>query len=75
MSDKTRGLTDELGATSQDTDGTQQTFSFGEGGVPWLLLLGYLSFLVFFAWYTLGFQLPDFVGPEAEQAQEAPATE
>ncbi|MFT5052396.1 MAG: hypothetical protein ACI8QZ_003829 [Chlamydiales bacterium] len=75
MSDKTRGLTDPFGSTSEDTDATQQTFNFGEGGVPWLLLLGYLSFLVFFAWYALGFQLPAFVGPDAEQVQEAPAAE
>ena len=75
MSDKTRSLTDPFGSTSEDTDATQQTFNFGEGGVPWLLLIGYLSFLVFFAWYSLGFQLPAFVGPDAEQVQEAPAVE
>ena len=66
MTDK-RALSDPLGASGEETDATRQTFQFGEGGVPWLLLLGYLAFLVFFAWYTLEFQLPAFVeeGPGA----------
>lgn len=52
---------------SSSTAGTEQTDTerydpgFGEGGVPWLLLLLYLSFLCFFTWYTLEFQLPDFL--------------
>jgi hypothetical protein len=29
--------------------------------VPWYLLLVYLAFLVFFTWYALEYQLPDFV--------------
>ena len=68
-----RTLTGPLGADSEQTDATQQTFQFGEGGVPWLLLLGYLSFLVFFAWYTLDFQLPAFVEEGPLSAQEAVA--
>lgn len=34
---------------------------FGKGGVPWLLLALYLGFLVFFTWYVLEFQLPDYL--------------
>lgn len=34
---------------------------YGTGGVPWLLLLFYLGFLVFFVWYVLEYQLPDFL--------------
>ena len=48
---------------------------YGEGGVPWPLLLFYLSFLVFFTWYSLEFQLPDFLkqGPVTEPGAEVPA--
>ena len=42
-------------------DDEQQELGFGKGGVPWPLLLFYLSFLVFFVWYSLEFQLPDFL--------------
>jgi len=47
-------------------------FSYGPGGVPWFLLLGYLSFLVFFTWYALEFQLPDYLKqqPLAQQQEE-----
>lgn len=75
MTDKTRTLVGDLGADGEQTDATRQTFQFGEGGVPWLLLLGYLSFLVFFAWYVLGFQLPAFVGDGPEQVQETSVSE
>jgi hypothetical protein len=34
---------------------------FGRGGVPWYLMALYLGFLVFFAWYTLEYQLPDYL--------------
>ncbi|HED65384.1 MAG TPA: hypothetical protein ENJ09_07500 [Planctomycetes bacterium] len=34
---------------------------FGKGGVPWLLLIFYLSYLTFFTWYVTSFQLPDFL--------------
>ncbi len=56
-------------------DDEQQAFGFGKGGVPLPLLLFYLSFLVFFVWYTLEFQLPEFLdhGPiENTQAQSIP---
>lgn len=56
MSDDYRGI----GANAEETDAKQQEMEFGKGGVPWLLLLFYLSFLVFFTWYTLEYQLPDF---------------
>lgn len=63
-----RDLQGPQGATVEQTDSTRQTFNYGTGGVPWYLLLVYLSFLVFFTWYTLEFQLPDFLddGPAAE---------
>jgi hypothetical protein len=46
--------------------------SYGHGGVPWYLLALYLGFLVFFTWYTLEHQLPDFLnqGPVQEQGSE-----
>jgi hypothetical protein len=57
--DNARG---ELGVLDAD----QQTFDYGHGGVPWLLLLFYLSFLVFFVWYVFEYQIPDFLQqPEA----------
>ena len=34
---------------------------YGRGGVPWLLLVLYLAFLVFFTWYCLEYQLPDYL--------------
>ena len=56
-------------------DDEQAEFGYGKGGVPLLLLLGYLSFLAFFTWYTLQFQLPDFLqqGPGQGAALEEPA--
>ena len=43
---------------------------FGSGGVPILLLLFYLSFLGFFTWYVLEYQLPDFLehGPAQQDS-------
>jgi hypothetical protein len=48
---------------------------YGTGGVPWYLMVGYLAFLVFFTWYVLEYQLPDYLrqgptpgGGEAVQA-------
>lgn len=62
----------ELGGTAEETDARRLEPGFGDGGVPWLLLLFYLAFLVFFTWYTLEYQLPDFVqrGP-VSVAEEA----
>ena len=49
---------------------------YGVGGVPWYLLLFYLAFLVFFCWYVLEYQLPDYlekgpIKPAAESAAPA----
>lgn len=55
--------------TPDDTE--QQEVGYGHGGVPVLLLLFYLSFLVFFAWYALEYQLPDFLEQGPGQAAEA----
>ncbi len=62
----------------EQTDTSEAQLGFGKGGVPWYLMLFYLSFLVFFAWYVLEYQLPDYLeqGPMAPQdgAVEAPET-
>lgn len=50
-----------LGGTAEETDSNQKAFAYDTGGVPWYLLLLYLAFLVFFTFYTLEFQLPDFL--------------
>lgn len=59
-------------STTERTDAEQFKPGFGKGGVPWYLLLFYLSFLAFFTWYVLEFQLDDFVEKQAvaEEAQE-----
>ncbi len=44
---------------------------YGHGGVPWYLVLFYLAFLVFFTWYCLEFQLPDFLKQGPGQAPPA----
>lgn len=41
---------------------TKADLGFGKGGVPWPLMLFYLAFLVFFVWYVLEYQLPDYLG-------------
>ena len=51
-------ITDEQGNV---LDSKAADLGFGKGGVPWYLLLLYLSFLVFFVWYTLEYQLPDYL--------------
>ena len=58
-------------------DSEQQTFGYGHGGVPFLLLLFYLAFLTFFTWYSLEYQLPDYLETrgEAETAVEAEAAD
>jgi hypothetical protein len=49
---------------------------YGTGGVPWYLMVGYLSFLVFFTWYVLEHQLPDYLDqgptPSEQAAQTTP---
>ena len=57
------------------TDAEQAHLGFGDGGVPWLLVLLYLSFLTFFTWYALEYQLPNFLESNdvpAAQEQSAP---
>jgi len=49
------------GEMHRGDDTTQAELGFGKGGVPWLLLLFYLSFLTFFVWYVLEYQLPDYL--------------
>lgn len=50
--------------------------SYGHGGVPWYLVALYLAFLVFFTWYVLEYQLPDYLqkGPGRIQESAAPPT-
>ena len=56
-------------------DAEQQRFGYGHGGVPLLLLLFYLGFLCFFTWYTLEYQLPDFMQDGPGRSEEtAPAS-
>lgn len=55
----------------EPNDAEQAQLGYGKGGVPWYLLLLYLSFLVFFTWYTLEFQLPDFLRQGPGQVEEA----
>lgn len=47
------------GTGPERTDSEMHDFEFGSGGVPWWLLLYYLAFLAFFAWYTTEYQLAD----------------
>lgn len=56
-----------LGATGEDTDAQQKVFQYDNGGVPWYLLLFYLAYLVLLTFYSLEYQLPDFLnqGPGA----------
>lgn len=53
-------LTTPPAAEPEQSDARRQLYSYGEGGVPFVLLLLYLSFLVFFTWYTLAYQVPDY---------------
>ena len=50
-----------FGATREESDSQQKVFGYGRGGVPWYLLLFYLSFLTLFVWYVLEYQLPDYM--------------
>lgn len=47
---------------------------YGHGGVPWYLLLGYLAFLIFFTWYSLEYQLPDYLQKGPVKPAESAAT-
>lgn len=66
--------------TTQDPaalDAEEVQLGFGKGGVPWYLMVFYLSFLTFFVWYTLEYQLPGFLdqgpGSEAAATEQGPA--
>lgn len=48
-------------SATEASDADQARLGFGNGGVPWLLMLFYLSFLVFFVWYVFEYQLPDYI--------------
>lgn len=70
-----RSATHSGDSSFEPSDAVQHKFDFGDGGVPWYLLLVYLAFLVFFTWYVLEYQLPDFMkqGPtRAAHGQEVP---
>ncbi len=54
------------------TDADAADLGFGPGGVPWYLMVLYLGFLVFFVWYVLEYQLPDFLDQSPIESQ-APA--
>ena len=56
----------------EKTDAEQKVFGFGTGGVPWYLLLFYLGFLVFFTWYVLEYQLPNFLEQGPGTGGESP---
>jgi hypothetical protein len=47
---------------------------YGHGGIPWYLVLGYVAFLVFFTWYVLEYQLPDFLKQGPGQGSSAEQT-
>jgi hypothetical protein len=65
----------DLPAADEGLDRTAFEPGYGTGGVPWYLMVGYIAFLVFFTWYVLEFQLPDFLrqGPGQSEQVEAPA--
>ena len=50
-----------------------QTFEpgYGQGGVPWYLMLLYIGFLVLFTWYVLEYQLPDFLRQGPGRTEES----
>jgi len=60
MRDASETVDPRIGADPEETDSRKQEIGFGDGGVPWYLLLFYVGFLVFFTWYVLEYQLPDF---------------
>lgn len=54
----------------EPSDAAPVVIGYGKGGVPWYLLLFYLAFLAFFTWYSLEYQLTDFVEKQAEAAAQ-----
>ncbi len=70
MSETTR---DPGAASPEPADSRPAVFGYGPGGVPWYLLLLYIGFLVFFAWYVLDFQVTSyFENPTGNAPQELP---
>jgi len=61
----------ELRSVSDEVvlDTEKHEFEYGKGGVPWFLLVFYTSFLVFFTWYVLEYQLPDFLEQSPVQSE------
>lgn len=59
-----------MNAEQEPGDALPARFGFGHGGIPWPLLVLYLAFLVFFTWYALEHQLPDYLdqGPGRRDA-------
>jgi hypothetical protein len=57
------------------THGDGEAFhpGYGQGGVPWYLLALYIAFLMFFAWYVIEYQLPDYLEQGPVKPQNAPA--
>ena len=66
---------EEVVPAREASDTRQARFGYGHGGVPWYLLLLYLAFLVFFTWYVLEYQLPDFLRQGPYPGREAPAVD
>ena len=56
-----------------ESDSRQADLGFDDGGVPWPLLLFYLGFLVFFTWYALEYQFPDYLEQGPGQGADAGA--
>jgi hypothetical protein len=50
-----------VNAGQEPADAERARFAYGHGGIPWPLLVLYLAFLIFFTWYTLEYQLPDYL--------------
>jgi hypothetical protein len=68
-------MSEENRVEFEQSDRETAQLGFGKGGVPWALMLFYLAFLAFFAWYALEYQLPDFMeeGPlTPPEAVESP---
>jgi len=68
---KMNEASDRTGTSGPRVDG-EVLGAEAESGVPWALLLLYLSFLVLFSWYALGARADGLHGDAAHV--EAPAT-
>jgi len=75
MSEREPATDDQsIRATPEQTDSERKRFGYGPGGVPWFLLAIYIAFLVFFTWYALEYQLPDYLMQGPGQGGEPPMT-